>query len=242
MGQREYVAAWGATRDSVSKQVKRHRQSVWLRPCVDAAMTLVYLLQMMPGKVGNALHEAVGIVFVVLFIVHHWLNRGWIRRMKRRHDLGSNVTFASDVLLAACMIGTAATGILMSRSAMPALSYPPLAHVVRPLHGACTYMGFMVMALHVGLHMHVIKGYARLHHVHAEVNARTHGLIAASVALGCWAFMKLNVAGKLTGQPSFPDAMTPFALQLVYHLALAAPFAMVGSLIARQSHTQQPRK
>jgi hypothetical protein len=39
------------------------------------------------------------------------------------------------------------------------------------------------------------------------------------------------VAGKLLGQPSFPDGMTPLVVQVLLHLALCLPFVVVGSMV-----------
>lgn len=202
-------------------------------------MSVVYLMQMMPGKLGNTLHELLGLAFVVLFAAHHLLNRGWFQRLGRRHNLRARMILASDVALLVCMVGVAATGVLMSRSAVPMLSVPLVAHVARPLHGTFAYAGLMVMALHVGLHTRMLRGYAGLRGAPAGTTAGVMALVAASLALGCWAFVRLGVAAKLLGQPSFPDGMTPLALQLAYHLALVAPFVVAGALVDLQTKGQR---
>ena len=196
---------------------------------VDVAMTVAYLLQMAPGKTGNPLHELVGVVFVALFVVHHMLNRGWLRRLGRQRSLQARTMLVSDVLLTVCVAGVAVTGVLMSRFAVPGLAVPAVAHVVRPLHGACAYAGLMVVSLHVGLHVRAIRGYmgVRAGETSPWVN---RALLAATAVLGTWAFLHLGVAGKLSGRPSFPDGMTPLALQLVWHVALAMPFVVAGAL------------
>ena len=214
----------------------------WLRPAVDAAMAVVYLLQMVPGKMGNPLHEAAGIAFALLFVVHHLLNRGWMRRLGRSRDLRARVTLASDALLVVCAAGTALTGVLMSRSAVPWLSVPALAHVVRPLHGCLAYLGFMTVALHAGLHLRVMRGYAGLRRTKSASASLRIVLAVASVALGGWAFVRLGVAGKLAFAPSFPDGVTPLLVQLALCLALAAPFVTVGSLVGSRSAHDDPRR
>lgn len=216
-----------------------HTVPRWVRPAVDASMTVVYLLQMVPGKMGNPLHEVMGIAFVALFVIHHLLNRGWLRRLGSRHTLRARVVLASDVLLTACMAATAVTGILMSRFAVPMLSVPPLAHVVRPLHGTAAYAGLMVMALHVGLHMRAIGGYLGRRGAPTQSGMASGALLVASLAVGCWAFVRLGVAAKLMGKPSFPDGMTPLVVQLACHLALAAPFVVAGTLIGQTSDRHQ---
>ena len=192
-------------------------------------MTVVYLLQMVPGKLGNPLHEVAGLAFVVLFVIHHVLNRGWLRRLGHARGSRARLVLVSDLALTACVIGVAATGVLMSRSAVPWAAVPAVAHVVRPLHGCCAYAGLMLVSLHVGLHLRTMRAYAGSRGTTGPRPVRYAALAVAAV-LGVWAFVRLGIAGKLLGQPSFPDAMTPLALQLAWHLALAAPFVALGAL------------
>ena len=195
-------------------------------------MTLVYLLQMVPGKTGNLLHEAAGLVFALLFVVHHVLNRGWLRRLGRQRNLRARATLASDVVLTVCVVGVALTGVLMSRSVLPWLSVPAVAHAVRPLHGSCAYLGLMTTALHVGLHLRVMRGYAGQRGAQSDgFSWHDAAVVSMAFVLGSWAFVRLGVADKLLGKLSFPDGMTPLVLQLVWHLALAAPFVGVGACI-----------
>ena len=195
-------------------------------------MTLLFLFQMVPGRMGNALHELTGIAFAVLFVVHHALNRGWLRRLGGQRTVRARVVLVGDVVLTVCVVGVALTGVLMSRSALPVLAVPSVAHIVRPLHGVFAYLGWMVCALHVGLHARIMCGYAK----RSATTSDDFGwgqlaLLAVSVAAGAWACVRLGVFAKLAGQPSFPDAMTPLPIQLVLHLALALPFVVVGSMI-----------
>lgn len=194
-------------------------------------MALVYLLQMAPGRTGNPLHEVAGLAFVVLLVAHHVLNRGWLGRLGQGDGPRARLLLVSDVALTASVAGVAMTGVLMSRSVVPWAAVPAVAHVVRPLHGCCAYLGLMLVALHAGLHVRVMRGYAGQRGEAASSPARDIVLLAVTIALGGWAFVHLGVAGKLVGAPSFPDGMTPLVVQLAWHLALAAPFVAVGALV-----------
>lgn len=50
---------------------------------IDAAMTLALLLLMAYGLVGEAAHEWLGMGMFALFLLHHLLNRRWIRAVPR---------------------------------------------------------------------------------------------------------------------------------------------------------------
>lgn len=206
----------------------------WTRPTVDMAMTLVYLLQMAPSRLGGVYHEFAGIGFVALFALHHLLNWGWLGRASKARGLVPRVNAVLDVVLTACVVGIAVTGILMSKHALVALSQPSLAHLARPLHACLVYLGLIVVSLHVGMHLPVVQGYAR------QATGRKKAawpqwlrvfVVAASFVVGVIAFGRLNVATKLTMGMSFPDGVTPLPLLLAWHLALAAPFVTCGSLL-----------
>ena len=103
----------------------------WTRPTVDIAMTLVYLLQMAPSRLGGVYHEFAGIGFVALFALHHLLNWGWLGRASKARGLVPRVNAVLDVVLTACVVSIAVTGILMSKHALAAT---PLAGLAS---GAC---------------------------------------------------------------------------------------------------------
>ena len=218
-----------------------HRIPRFLRPAVDAGLALTYLVQMLPGPVGNPVHELCGLAFVALFVAHHVLNRGWLSRLGRQHSLRARVTLASDVVLTACVLLTALAGVAMSRSVLPLLAQPQLAHVARPLHGASAHLGLMAVSLHVGLHLRVIGAYAGLRVTREPRRALAWVLLAVAVALGLIAALHLDVPAKLTGQPGFPDAMTPWPQQLAWHLALVAPFLAIGALLSTQGAKPRER-
>ena len=51
------------------------------RMAVDLAMAVILLLLMAYSRRGEAPHEWLGVGMLVLFVLHHVLNRGWIKRV-----------------------------------------------------------------------------------------------------------------------------------------------------------------
>lgn len=207
-----------------------------VRPVIDVSMALAYLFQMMPGKTGNPLHELGGVVLMALFVAHHLLNHGWVRRFTRQRTTRARLLLAGDVALAACMVGTAVTGLLMART-LPLPHVDGIAHVVRSLHAWCAYVGFMLVALHVGLHLRAMAGYA--HARLAGGKGKAPVILPVSLAVGGWAFVRLDVLTRLRLGMSFPDGVTPVALLVVEHLALALPFVVLGALIDMNRKTSR---
>ena len=61
-------AAWGS-------EMKTKRR------IVDAAMLLLLPLLMACSLIGEAFHEAEGTLMLVLFLLHHWMNRAWWKNL-----------------------------------------------------------------------------------------------------------------------------------------------------------------
>lgn len=209
--------------DATKKKRMRQARLEWARPVVDSAMALVYLLQMAPYQTGGWYHELAGIAFVVLLVVHHVLNARWLRAELRRRDW---LPLVIDATLLACVIGIAASGMLMAQH-VRLLQMEGAAHLVRPLHACATYAGLMLISVHAGMHL-PRRGFDRLAPV-----ART-ALAVAVVALGCYAFASLNVLTKLTMGMSFPDGMTPLPMLVGKHVLLAGPFVLLGMVMTQK--------
>lgn len=210
-------------RNTVKTNDMRHRSTRRARVLVDAAMALAYLLQMAPYQTGGWYHELAGIAFVVLLVVHHALNARWLRAELRRHDW---LPLLLDAILLVCVVGVAATGVLMAQH-VKLLRMEGMAHVVRPLHACLTYAGLMLVSLHAGMHLPK-RGFGQL------APAVKAALAVAVVALGCYACVSLNVLAKLSFGMGFPDGMTPLPVLVIKHALLAGPFVLLGMAVAQE--------
>lgn len=196
-------------------------------------MCVVYLMQMVPVHTGGLYHELAGIAFVALFVTHHLLNRGWFGRAVRSRGVVGRVNAVLDVALAVCVAGVAVSGVLMSKEVLPAISQPSLAHLMRPFHACLSYVGLIVVSVHVGMHVPILRGYA---HLGGGAGKPWPVWARALLAVGCIAFgfiawVRLDVTTKLTMGMSFADGVTPLPVLLLWHMALAAPFVACGSMM-----------
>jgi hypothetical protein len=116
------------------------------------AFTLDYSFQF----TGLAVHEWVGLIFVILVPVHlvqHW---DWVVRTTRRllrHRHGREaVRWVTDLLLLPVMVLCVASGLLISRSALPALGITPRQDAFWDgLHTTSADVCMALVALHVAL-------------------------------------------------------------------------------------------
>ena len=129
---------------------------------LDAVMTLALLFLMGYPYWGDVVHEWAGTGMFVLFIVHHILNAGWWRSLtKGKYTPARILTLVIDLLVLATMLGLMVSGVLLSNHVFAFLPLSGGISFARLLHMAASYWGFVLMALHLGLHWNMILGMAR---------------------------------------------------------------------------------
>ena len=168
---------------------------------VDILLGVGLLLLMSYQVTGEAGHEWTGIAMTALMIVHQVLNRKWITALFKGKYTPLRIaqTFINAALVI-CFILTAVCGVNMSVHAVPFLADFMRTSLGRRLHLTLSHWCFVLMGLHLGLHMPAmlkgVKGTA----------ARRAGWMASVCAAGAglWLFLK----------DSYPDYLfyrVPFA-------------------------------
>ncbi len=175
----------------------RHRD---LRRIVDIGMTVLLLLQMAYQVMGEAAHEWLGMSMTALVIVHQVLNRRWYGAMlKGRYTAYLAVSTCVNALLLASFALTAFCGMAMSNYAMPFLYGVARVSFVRVTHLSMSHWSFVLMGLHLGLHLPVML--AKL----GDRTRRALSVIFTGVAgVGLWLFFR-------NGMPNYLFFRVPFA-------------------------------
>ena len=133
-----------------------------IKLAVDLLMTLVLLFLMGYQLWGDTAHEWAGAGMLVLFIAHHLLNLGWYKNLFRGKYTGIRVlSVVVDLALLAVMLCLMASGIMMSRHVFAFLPIDGGMGTARLMHMAGCYWGFVLMALHLGLHWGMMMGRIR---------------------------------------------------------------------------------
>ncbi len=121
---------------------------------VDIVMTVLLLFLMAYQVTGEKLHEWIGIAMTVLLIAHHILNRKWYSALfKGRYNAYRVITTVNNTLLLASIALTAFCGMAMSGYAVPFLYGMAPISFARQFHLAISYWSFVLMGLHLGLHV-----------------------------------------------------------------------------------------
>ena len=204
-----------------------------VRRLVDLLMTVVLILLMAYFLTDQEIHEWLRAGMLVLFIVHHILNRKWLKALNQgKYTSFRALQTALVLLVLLCMLGSMLSGIWMSRYVFDFLPTQGHMGLARTAHLLCAYWGFLLLSAHLGLHWGMVLGAVRK----AAGNRKPSALRTAVLrvltcgisAYGVFAFIKHQITDYLFLQSHFVffDYEQPPAL---YFLDL---LAMLGLCIA----------
>lgn len=127
-----------------------------LKISIDVLMLVLFLyLMSYRPSIGLLLHAVLGICLIVFFVLHHALNWNWHRTLfKGKYNLRRSLTSGTDILLLIAMGFTIYSSYRISSMALPFEFLPSPRGIWRDVHMASTAWCFLLMAFHLGLHMH----------------------------------------------------------------------------------------
>ena len=199
---------------------------------IDVAMTLVLLLLMAYGLVGEAAHEWLGMGMFALFLLHHLLNRRWIRAVPQgRYTPLRIVQTVLALLILLTMLGSMVSGVIVSRYVFPFQAGFGLTSWAEKLHMLCAYWGFVLMSLHLGLHWNMVLTMVRKHLMPFRPRAWCLRLLAYLwAAYGAAAFVRRDVWCYLLLKSHFVffDYSEPLIAFLLDYLAVMGLFVAIG--------------
>ena len=199
-----------------------------IRLAIDVGMALVFVALMATATVEEVEHEWLGSSMFVLFTTHQVLNRKWwTSLLKGRPSAVQLLGSAATLGLTLCIIGQAASSLVLSEHAFGFLPAFPGAAWARIVHMLCSYWGFVLAFVHAGFH---VRSLAKSKGAHALAWPARIVWFAVAV-FGVWSFIKLDLGTYLflRSQFLFVDVSVPLALT-------AAEYAAVGVLVAGVAH------
>lgn len=215
-----------------------------LKITVDALMTLALLMLMAYELIGQTTHEITGTAMLLLFLVHHLLNRSWHKNLFRGRYSPYRVFQAALVAaIFLLMAGQGVSGVLLSRHLFTFLPVRGGAYWARSLHMLGAYWNFVLMSLHLGLHWSMALAPLQRAFRGKAVLLPVAG--AAVALFGVTAFLRREVGAYLLGQIQFAffDFEEPLVLFFLDYLAIMGLFVWTGhylGLLLRK--LSRPRK
>ena len=134
--------------------MSKAKSNVITKRIVDAVMTVLLLLLMAYQVTGEMAHEWIGMGMTVLVIIHKILNRKWYSALtKGKYNPYRSITTVLTILLLLCFAFTALCGMFMSSYAVPFLYGMAPVSFVRRMHLSMSHWAFVLMGLHLGIHI-----------------------------------------------------------------------------------------
>ena len=220
-----------------------------VRITVDAAMTIVLLLLMGYSKIGEFTHEWLGIGMTVLFVIHHILNRKWIKSVcKGKYTPYRLFQTVTACLILLTMLCSAVSGAILSRYIFASLNLGG-AYLARTVHMLCGYWNFVLLSLHLGIHWSMMVGMVsrNLPKNKPILKWIARGFSILIAGYGVYAFIFRKLPEYLSGvtQFIFFDEDEPIALFLLDYIAVMGLFVFVGhyfALLLKQIHKIKNKK
>ena len=128
---------------------------------IDILMTAGLLFLMGFQLWGDAAHEWAGAFMLLLFVAHHILNGSWYKNIgKGRYTPVRVFWLVINALVFTAMLAVMYSGIVMSRHAFAFLPLKGGMALARRMHILGSYLSFLLMSLHLGLHWSIFAGIA----------------------------------------------------------------------------------
>lgn len=206
---------------------------------IDMIMTVLLLFLMARQITGDFAHEWLGAAMFVLWIAHHILNRSWYSHLfKGKYTPVRILQTVTNFAVLLSMLGLMVSGIILSREVFAFLPISGGIALARSLHVLSAFWGFVLMALHLGLHWNMILGMVRK--ATGPVSSKAMRVILRIVAVliagyGLYAFLKNQFLSYmfLTSTFVFFDFERPVLLFFTEYIAIMGLFIFLAHYVSK---------
>lgn len=207
-----------------------------LNHAIDALMVAFLPMLMAYSLIGETFHEVAGTIMFVLFLLHLWFHRKWWKALtKGRYTPYRVFMTVLNIALLVLMFMHSLSGIALSKHLYTGGSLTGLAASAREIHMLLAYWSYVLMSLHLGVHMDaMVKAISRKRNVN---DTKLGFLIVASAAIsvyGIYAFIRRGFPGYMFMQTMFAffDYGEPKLYFFADYLAIMVLFAICGHYAA----------
>ena len=159
---------------------------------IDIFMYFIFVILMGHHITENLIHEILGTILFILFIVHHILNYRYYKTIfKGKYNFKRVFLLIIDLLLLISMIGMMISGVIISSDVFTFLNIPTTIFG-RQLHMASTSFAFVIMSIHLGLHLGVFINKLNKKMKNSVLEYVYYLILILIVIYGVYSFKKLN--------------------------------------------------
>ena len=215
-----------------------------IRLTADIAMTVLLPMLMAYSLIGETFHEVIGTLMLILFIFHHVMNRKWHSTIfKGKYTVRRIVQTLMDLILLVVMLLQPVSGILMSKHLYTFIEVTGITAAVREIHLVIAYWGFVLMCVHVGMHLapfiHKITGKNK------RISAILHSVWILISGYGVYVFIKRAMPEYMFHRQifAFIDVSESKPVFFVEHAAVMLLFMLAGyaAAILMSCHSSSKR-
>jgi hypothetical protein len=116
----------------------------------DIVMTILMLFGLAYYITGTMFHEVIGVMVLILFIFHNFLNRRWYQALfKGNFNVRRILQIAINLLFLVTMFLMMISAVMISNHLFALI---PINNdmILRQIHVQTAYWGFIIMAIHIG--------------------------------------------------------------------------------------------
>lgn len=214
---------------------------------INIGMTAALLCLMTYSLIGELTHEIIGTAMVVLFTIHHILNRRWFGALTKGRYTAFRV-FQTGLVFALILsvLASVVSGIMLSEHLYTFLHISKGASVARSVHMVCAYANYILMSLHLGVHWNaMISSINRKNKGGTRIGLWMPRIIAAGIATyGVYAFMKRQIGEYLFLRTHFLylDPTEPIIFFFIDYLAIMGLFVCLGHYFGKVLRWSDSRK
>ncbi len=195
-----------------------------LKLIVDILMTVVFVLLMCVSQTGSYLHEIMGIMVIILFVIHQILNINFYKNIFKGKYGKIRIAFmVVDITLLIMMIVMMVSALMISQNILTFIQIGNDS-LGRTLHIFSTYTIYMLCGVHLGLHYNMI-----IKLKNEKKMIVTGILLIFSILFGSYGFIKREFISKLTLQSVYPLYFEEsLFVTLVDYIGILTMFTMIG--------------
>ena len=159
---------------------------------IDVLMYFLFIILMGHHITDNLIHEILGTILFVLFIVHHLLNYHYYKTVfKGKYYIKRIIITLVDLLLLIDMICIIVSAINISSDVFSFLNINTKIWG-RKLHMLSTSWGFVLMSIHLGLHLKTLINKINNKMKNSTLEYLYYFVVLLIIIYGIYSFIKLN--------------------------------------------------
>lgn len=201
------------------------------RLLIDIVMMILSMISLGYQITGNAIHEWLGTIMILFWILHHVINIKWYTSLfKGKYKAYRIVHTLLNMLLLIAMVLMIISGIILSREVFGFIRISNGISLARSMHLCSAYWSFVLMFLHLGFHFDQIMTKFNKMNLNAGSKRIIQVICLIMVLYGVYVFVhdRFYTYMFLTSSFVFLDPSRSIFLFVLDHICVMAIFIFIA--------------